>query len=1117
MMNGSKRFKLYKSGKKWLIAAISATTMMTFGGMVAHAATDASSTAQTEVASAATSSSISSTTLDNTDSATSASSAQTAATPATVASTATVQAAVTATEETSTATSAASSASDGSITTTSEDTQQAALSQVNAVRSSAASSDSAISAVALNDDLNAWAQTRANEMAANNGQLDSTTQYSSAPTWVSSDGVTSTDLQQSPNYEEGDAVYGSELTSSMQYWYTSVQTGEFLGYFAGDPTDFTTLSVNNWTNSINYDAYKYQYLTMTSPYANVVGYAYAYNATTGYTAVVLEVAYLPDITETETKTVTRTINYLSKNTSETVTGPITQTVTYTRIKSTSQVDGTVTYSDWTSTDPTFAAVESPDLSAQGYTTGDPATVAAASTTAETPSETVTVYYDDAETTATETKTVTRTINYLDQATNAVVSPAKVQTVTYTRAATTDAVTGDTTYTDWASADTTFAAIDSPDLSAAGYTAASETTVAALSTTADLANQTVDVYYNAAQETATETETITRTVNYLDQTTNAVVSPAKVQTVTYTRTATTDAVTGNTTYTDWTSTEPTFAAIESPDLSADGYAVASEPTVAAALTTAESTDIDVNVFYDHAVTVMPESKTITRTINYLDRVTGTVVSPARQQEATYTRTATTDQVTGAITYTNWTSTNATFAAVVSPDLSADGYTPASEATIAAQSVAVDDADSAVNVYYDHAVTVTPETETVTRTINYLDRATGTVVSPAKVQTVTFNRTATTDQVTGTTTDTDWITTDATFAAIESPDLSADGYAPASEATIAAQTVAADDADSTVNVYYDHAVTVTPETETVTRTINYLDRATGAVVSPAKVQTVTFNRTATTDRVTDVTTYTDWTGTDTTFAAVTSPDLSADGYTTASDVITLAQTVTAGEPDTTLTVYYGHATTTTTESKTITRTIKYVDAATGTEISDPNVQTVTFTRNATLDNATKTTTYTDWTSDHAGFDVTTSPEITGYTTNTATTPAQAVTIDMPNSTVIVDYDATVPDTDNNSLPESTAPVASAAAEPESTAVSTQPVVQPVATPAAQSTAVSEPVIAEVAPEIQVAPAAVAKPAAKAATTKLPQTDNAKDGELVSLGVVTLMSLFGLAGVLKRWQTK
>jgi hypothetical protein len=627
----------------------------------------------------------------------------------------------------------------------------------------------------------------------------------------------------------------------------------------------------------------------------------------------LEVAYLPDITETETKTVTRTINYLSKNTSETVADPITQTVTYTRIKSTSQVDGTVTYSDWTSTDPTFAAVESPDLSTQGYTTGDPATVAAANTTAETPSETVTVYYDDAETTATETKTVTRTINYLDQATNAVVSPAKVQTVTYTRTATTDAVTGNTTYTDWTSTDPTFAAIDSPDLSADGYTAASETTVAALSTTADLANQTVDVYYNAAQETATETETITRTVNYLDQTTNAVVSPAKVQTVTYTRTATTDAVTGNTTYTDWTSTDPTFAAIESPDLSADGYAVASEPTVAAALTTAESTDIDVNVFYDHAVTV------------------------------------------------------------------------------------------------------------------------------------------------------------------------------------------------------------TPETETVTRTINYLDRATGAVVSPAKVQTVIFNRTATTDQVTDVTTYTDWTGTDTTFAAVTSPDLSADGYTTASDVITLAQTVTAGAPDTTLTVYYGHATMTTTESKTITRTIKYVDAATGTEISDPNVQTVIFTRNATLDNVTKTTTYTDWTSDHAGFDTTTSPEITGYITNTATTPAQAVTIDMPNSTVIVDYDATVPDTDNNSLPESTAPVASASAEPESTAVSTQPIAQPVATPAAQSTAVSDPVIAEGTPEIQVAPAAVAKPAAKATTTKLPQTDNAKDGELVSLGVVTLMSLFGLAGVLKRRQTK
>lgn len=1096
-MNESRRYKLYKSGKLWLTAAIATTTVAVVGGgVVAHADTDANAgvTSAAAVVSASTDAN------------------ETAAEPADTSSVAEQPAAqaTVATPAAAPEPSATTSDDTGNISSTSVADQQYALSQVNAVRattSNAATGSSATSALALNDDLNAWAQERANELTANAGSLDSTTQYSNAPEWVSADGTTSTNLQQSLDYTDGDAVYGSEIYSSMQYWNETKPTDGskpiFQGYVPSGVTYFTGIAVNNWVNSINYDTYKYQFLTMTSPYANVMGFAYSYNATTGYTGVVVEVAYLPDIKSTETKTITRTINYTDKDSGATVADPVVQTVTYTRTKYTSQVDGSVRYSDWTSENSSFDAVDSPDLSADGYAPA--ADVAALATTVDTADVVVNVTYNHAPKAVTESKTVTRTVNYLDKSTGAVVSPAKTQTVTFTRTATTDSVTDTITYTDWASSDATFAAIASPDLSADGYAAADTATVPAQTVTADATNTSVNVYYDANVTSVPQTQTVTRTINYLDQATGAVVAPAQTQTVTFTRTATTNAVTNNTTYTDWTSSDATFAAVTSPDLSADGYTVADPATTTAQTVAVGDSNSTVNVYYKHATVATPETKTVTRTINYLDKATGAVISPAKTQTATFTRTATTDPVTSTTTYTDWTSSDATFAAVNAPDLSADGYAAADPATVPAQTVTADDSNISVNVYYNAGVISVPETKTVTRTIHYLDQATGATVSPAQTQTVTFTRVATTNAVTHTTTYTDWTSNDATFAAITSPDLSANGYLSANPAVVAAQTVTAGDSNSTINVYYNHAtVSVVPEVQTVTRTIHYLDQTTGAVVSPTQTQTVTFTRTGTTDRVTGTTTYTNWTSNNATFAEIASPDLSGVGYTAPSAAVVAAKTVTAGDADVTVNVYYGHTTSTTTESKAITQTIKYVDAATGNELSAPAIQTVTFTRQVTTDNVTGTKTYGDWTSTGAtAFTDTTSPEITGYTTATTKVDGTTVTPASQDTTITVAYDAIQPVSDNNALPTS--------AQPE-TPTSTTPVtvVQSAAPASTATTSTAQPTKISVTPT-------TAQPAAKKQAKTLPQTDNANEAALAGLGVTTLMTMFGFAGVMKRRQTK
>ncbi|PIO83051.1 hypothetical protein BSQ39_05415 [Loigolactobacillus backii] len=100
---------------------------------------------------------------------------------------------------------------------------------------------------------------------------------------------------------------------------------------------------------------------------------------------------------------------------------------------------------------------------------------------------------------------------------------------------------------------------------------------------------------------------------------------------------------------------------------------------------------------HATSTATESKTVNQTIHY-QYSDGTTAAADVTDSVTFTRTATTDKVTGNTTYTDWTAENGDdiFAAKVSPDIT--GYTPDQKQVAAVVGVTAADSDATVTVTY-----------------------------------------------------------------------------------------------------------------------------------------------------------------------------------------------------------------------------------------------------------------------------------------------------------------------------------------------------------------------------------------------------------------------------------
>ena len=284
----------------------------------------------------------------------------------------------------------------------------------------------------------------------------------------------------------------------------------------------------------------------------------------------------------------------------------------------------------------------------------------------------------------------------------------------------------------------------------------------------------------------------------------------------------------------------------------------------------------------------------------------------------------------------------------------------------------------------------ETNNVTRTIEYYDSVTGEAI-PADLektvtQTATLNRNKIYDDQNnfigyGTvsedgssyTIDDSWKVADQTWTQQDSADLSDYGYTAPDRASVAAVTVDGNTANVTEKVYYGHQTTpVTPTnpgtpgkpinpkgdvnypndvakddlTDTVTRTINYID----AKGNPVKggpngeetiTQTVTFERTAIVDKVTGKILGYDtnndgkvdtenadraWTPLSTEFSEVKSTDPKSLGFDNVDKSTISTVTIVPGQADLKETVVYSN------NPVVVSGTITYIDDTTGVTLDE-----------------------------------------------------------------------------------------------------------------------------------------------------------------------------------------
>ncbi|WP_432612718.1 mucin-binding protein [Levilactobacillus brevis] len=276
-----------------------------------------------------------------------------------------------------------------------------------------------------------------------------------------------------------------------------------------------------------------------------------------------------------------------------------------------------------------------------------------------------------------------------------------------------------------------------------------------------------------------------------------------------------------------------------------------------------------------------------------------------------------------------------------------------------------------------------TEQVSQTIQYLYKD-GSTAKPDNVQAVNFSRNVTVDEVNGTVVYTDWLTDDGAvtgrFEAVDSPLIT--GYTADLTSVAGNPAVSWRDDDTTIPVTY------TANTEHAT--VTYFDQTDNKVIKTEPLQgvygTTDAYRTADTIATYENAGY----------------DLVSDGYPTDGvvydqDGIVQAYTVTlkhklitvtpdnpgvAGDPinpDNPGGPKYPNGTEAKDLSKKVSRTIRY-QFENGELAGMDNVQTVSFSRNVTIDVVTGTKVYTDWLNDSSltgSYKAVDSPMIAGYT--------------------------------------------------------------------------------------------------------------------------------------------
>lgn len=425
----------------------------------------------------------------------------------------------------------------------------------------------------------------------------------------------------------------------------------------------------------------------------------------------------------------------------------------------------------------------------------------------------------------------------------------------------------------------------------------------------------------------------------------------------------------------------------------------------------------------------ESKTINRTINYYDKVTGAKIpsnlisqNPVTDS-VTFTRTQVLDQDGKVVGYgtiatdgksfrtQDWHTaageSSTQFAAKRSSDLSAYNYTApefqdeTSASIVAAHEVTPTTQDLVYNVYYGHQTQQVTTNEDVTRRFHYIFTD-GTTpeshLTPQADQKVSFTGTATKDLVTGKSGDTVWTQSTGTLA------------------QVAGQAVAGYHITGNVNANADgsaNAITVNPNSDDIDVTIVYTPDA-KTPDTPQKAKVTIYDKSENNKQLAAFENNNgtkgsaiSFDGEPQTLQAYLNSGYVFDSATDASgNSIGTASNINFGNFDSidgnvqSFNIYLVHGTDTKTENATTNAHVHYVVAG-----NDPNkpaapadspTQTINWTRTNTTDKITGATTEGTWTPDKSSFTSVTSPELTNYI------PDQAVanfTTPQPNRDQVV----------------------------------------------------------------------------------------------------------------------
>ncbi|MDG4515216.1 MucBP domain-containing protein, partial [Streptococcus suis] len=647
-------------------------------------------------------------------------------------------------------------------------------------------------------------------------------------------------------------------------------------------------------------------------------------------------------------------------TGEVAADPVVQTVIFTRTATVNLVTGEIVYGEWTTDNAVMPEVVSPIIS--GYTANRLTESAVRAVPGESIGIAVIVYTPNEQ---------VATVTYIDETTGAKLEVKDLKGVT-------DAPIGYTTadrityyksigYEFVSDNYPTGAVYDNIDGNSQDYQVVLKHIIEPVTP------DTVDPKTKAPVELS---RTVTRTIEYKYIDENGAEASATVnQTATFTRTATVDKVTGEVTYTEWTSEDAELDAVDSPVI--NGY-TADVTNVPALTVDADSANSNVLVIYtpnEQVATVTYKDETTGETLGEVEVLTG--VTDAAIGYSTAKTIADYESLGYEFVSDNYP-TNAIYDNI---DGNSQDYVVVLRHKIEPATPDTVDPDTNAPVELSR---------TVTRTIEYkyIDEN-GAEASATVTQTATFTRTATVDKVTGKVTYTEWTSEDAELDRVDSPAIQ--GYTP-NMTNVPALTVNADTEDQSVVVIYTPdvqkaSVTYTDETTGATLEITNLTGETDAAIGYTTADRIAYYKSIGYELVSD--------------NYPTDAIYDKDGNVTQEFQVVLKHIVTPVTPDNPTNPKDGS---TLELSRTVTRTIEYkYFTENGEEASATVTQTVTFTRTATVDMVTGQVTYAAWETESADLAQVDSPAIEGYTPNLSSIPAMTVDPNQSDIHTVVIYNA------------------------------------------------------------------------------------------------------------------